>query len=121
MDKILPKLELDRQGVAVDLDTAYTDVKKLENVYRIRGFPLNFPYTDIDTAVEILFNTDVHSNEDTAAEFALAVYVHPFVNNIFSVWVYVASLTREHSFNSIPAPSKTDLGSSSTRKLTARS
>ena len=50
-------------------------------------------YTRLDRLVEAVFNTGIHQSEDADAEFALAVYVQPYPNNVFSVWVYVATLS----------------------------
>jgi coiled-coil and C2 domain-containing protein 2A len=58
------------------------------------GFPLNMPYTDFSSITEAVFATGVHLAEDKRVEFALAVYIHPYPCSIFSVWVYIAALTR---------------------------
>jgi coiled-coil and C2 domain-containing protein 2A len=50
------------------------------------------PYTRIDKVIEAVFNTGVHMNDDPQVEFALAVYIHPYPNNVLSLWVYVATL-----------------------------
>ncbi|KAK1896565.1 Coiled-coil and C2 domain containing protein 2A [Dissostichus eleginoides] len=44
--------------------------------------------------VEAVFSTGVHNVHAPNVEFALAVYVHPYPNNVLSVWVYLASLVR---------------------------
>ncbi len=58
------------------------------------GFPLNMPFTDFESITEAVFATGVHLSEDKKVEFALAVHVHPYPCNIFSVWIYVSALTR---------------------------
>lgn len=58
------------------------------------GFPLNFAYTRIEEIEEAVKGTGVHCYENPDAEFALAVYVHPYPCDIISVWVYVAYLVR---------------------------
>ncbi|KAJ3124071.1 Coiled-coil and C2 domain-containing protein 2A [Nowakowskiella sp. JEL0407] len=80
------------------------ELNSLRSLYRISGFPLNFPYTDIHDAVEALYNIDVHSTTaldeededggDGSVEFALAVYCHGYPGKQISLWIYVASLTR---------------------------
>lgn len=37
---------------------------------------------------------EFYSSEFPQTKFALAVYIHPYPNNILSVWVYLASLAR---------------------------
>lgn len=58
------------------------------------GFPINMAFTRIEAVTEAVKATGVHSTESDEVEFALAVYVHPYPNNVLSVWVYVASLIR---------------------------
>ena len=36
--------------------------------------------------------TGIHLNEDKKVEYALAVYVHSYPNDIISVWIYVVSM-----------------------------
>eukprot|EP01135_Chromosphaera_perkinsii_P000381 Nk52_evm28s78 gene=Nk52_evmTU28s78 len=76
----------------VDQNTILHDIVQ---TYDLNGFPINFPFTDIDPIVEAVFNTGVHIKEDENCEFSLAVHIHPYPNDILSVWVYVAALTRK--------------------------
>lgn len=52
------------------------------------------PYTDVQSIIDAVYRTGIHSSEFPQTEFALAVYIHPYPNNILSVWVYLASLAR---------------------------
>ncbi|XP_059517903.1 protein CC2D2B-like isoform X2 [Myotis daubentonii] len=61
---------------------------------QIAGFPIQMPYTNVQTVIDAMCQTGIHSSEFPQTEFALAVYIHPYPNNILSVWVYLASLTR---------------------------
>ena len=58
------------------------------------GFPLHMPFTEVDAVVEAVYNTHIHDVADRRVEFALAVYVHPYPNDIYSLWVYVVALNR---------------------------
>ncbi|XP_036994800.2 protein CC2D2B isoform X3 [Artibeus jamaicensis] len=62
---------------------------------QIAGFPIQMSYTDIQSIVDAVYQTGIHSSELPHTEFALAVYIHTYPNNILSVWVYLASLTRQ--------------------------
>ncbi|XP_063222890.1 coiled-coil and C2 domain-containing protein 2A isoform X2 [Bacillus rossius redtenbacheri] len=62
--------------------------------HKMCGFPINLPYVDMTTVTEAVKATGVHFNESPDVEFALAVHIHPFPNNVLSVWVYVASLIK---------------------------
>ncbi|XP_056132145.1 coiled-coil and C2 domain-containing protein 2A [Lampris incognitus] len=88
----LPKLELSSgQDVA---DEHRLELQNLLGDYRIAGFPLHLPFSEIRPIIEAVFSTGVHNVEASNVEFALAVYVHPYPNNVLSVWVYLASLIR---------------------------
>ena len=56
------------------------------------GVPINMPFTDIATISDAAITVGVHENYERGVEFELAVYVVPYHSNIFSVWVYMASL-----------------------------
>nr|KAF6322124.1 coiled-coil and C2 domain containing 2B [Pipistrellus kuhlii] len=62
---------------------------------QIEGFPIQMPYTNIQSVIDAMYQTGIHSSEFPQTEFALAVYIHTYPNNILSVWVYLASLTRQ--------------------------
>lgn len=62
---------------------------------QIAGFPIQMSYTDVQSVVDAVYQTGTHSSEFPQTEFALAVYIHPYPNNILSVWVYLASLARQ--------------------------
>lgn len=51
-------------------------------------------YTDVQSVIDAVYQTGIHSSEFPQTEFALAVYIHPYPSNILSVWVYLASLAR---------------------------
>nr|XP_061790325.1 coiled-coil and C2 domain-containing protein 2A-like [Nerophis lumbriciformis] len=70
---------------------------ELENLLgdnRISGFPLHMAFSEMGPIVEAVHSTGVHTIQTSNVEFALAVYVHPYPNNVLSVWVYLASLVR---------------------------
>ncbi|KFO34685.1 Protein CC2D2B [Fukomys damarensis] len=68
---------------------------KLQSI-QITGFPVQVPYTDVQSVIDAVYQTGIHSSEFPETEFALAVYIHPYPNNILSVWVYLVSLTQCH-------------------------
>ncbi|VDI43750.1 coiled-coil and C2 domain-containing protein 2A [Mytilus galloprovincialis] len=92
MRKVLPILEenLGKSPGASHLQ----DLENQFSSYKVSGFPLNMPFTEISSITEEVFSTGVHAQESSDVEFALAVYMHPYPNNVLSVWVYVASLIR---------------------------
>lgn len=66
----------------------------IESDFQMCGFPINMPYNSSGEIVDAVKSTGVHINDAPEIEFSVAVYIHPFPNNILSVWVYVASLIR---------------------------
>ncbi|XP_078071133.1 coiled-coil and C2 domain-containing protein 2A [Mustelus asterias] len=90
--QFLPKLEL-RYGAEVGTDHC-AELQSLLGDYRISGFPINLSFSELRPIVETVHSTGVHNTVIPHVEFALAVYVHPYPNNVLSVWIYVASLVR---------------------------
>ena len=55
--------------------------------------PMNFPFTDISDIIQRIKSTGTHETKNPEAQFALAVSIFPYTNNVLSVWVYFAALT----------------------------
>nr|XP_061833476.1 coiled-coil and C2 domain-containing protein 2A-like isoform X1 [Nerophis lumbriciformis] len=88
----LPSLEL---GGGRDAGEGHRhELQSMLGDNRISGFPLNMPFSEMAPIVEAVYSTGVHTTHSPNVEFALAVYVHPYPNNVLSVWVYLASLVR---------------------------
>lgn len=62
--------------------------------FQFSGFPIKMAFSEVTPLIEAVYSTGVHNNVVPNVEFALAVYVHPYPKNIYSVWIYVASLIR---------------------------
>ncbi|XP_073650249.1 protein CC2D2B [Tursiops truncatus] len=90
--QILPKLELGTGNVVSSEEES--EFERLLQFYWVAGFPIQMPYTDVQSVIDAVYQTGIHSSEFPQTEFALAVYIHPYPNNILSVWVYLASLAR---------------------------
>lgn len=61
---------------------------------QVSGFPIHMPFSEVRPLVEAVHSTGVHTIDVSNAEFALAVYIHPYPQSVLSVWIYVASLVR---------------------------
>ncbi|XP_044896421.1 protein CC2D2B isoform X9 [Felis catus] len=92
LQKILPKLELGTGSFVLSEEEG--EFERLLQFYWVTGFPIQMPYTDVQSIIDAVYQTGIHSSEFPQTEFALAVYIHPYPNNILSVWVYLASLAR---------------------------
>ncbi|CAK1585863.1 unnamed protein product [Parnassius mnemosyne] len=69
-------------------------LKQLMASYKMYGFPLNMHYVNAKSVLANVKASTVHANDDPDVEFALAVQVFPYPNNVISVWVFLASITR---------------------------
>ncbi|XP_045536321.1 protein CC2D2B [Papilio machaon] len=69
-------------------------LKQLMATYKIFGFPLNMHYINAKSVLANVKATSVHVNDDPNVEFALAVQIYAYPNNVISLWVYLASITR---------------------------
>lgn len=92
MRKLLPVLEENLGHSPGEQHLA--ELESTFSAYKVSGFPINMPYNEINPIVDAVFSTRVHAHETSDVEFALAVYIHPYPNDVLSVWVYVASLIR---------------------------
>nr|CAD7600826.1 unnamed protein product [Timema genevievae] len=93
--KLLPALEYSSWEMDEHLNIDHIqEMQHLLGSHKMFGFPLNMSYTNMEAVTEAMRATGVHYNENPGVEFALAVYIHPFPNNVLSVWVYVASLIK---------------------------
>nr|XP_056711092.1 coiled-coil and C2 domain-containing protein 2A [Euleptes europaea] len=88
----LPLLEKN-QGKDVE-DDHQAELQKQLGDYRVSGFPIHMPFSEVSPLIEAVYTTGVHNIDVPNIEFALAVYVHAYPKNVLSVWVYVASLVR---------------------------
>ncbi|KAI8816396.1 uncharacterized protein EV422DRAFT_545881 [Fimicolochytrium jonesii] len=70
------------------------DLTRLLNIYRLRGSPLWFRYTDTATIVDFIRGMEVHVCEDDGAEFACAVWCGAYEAGVVGVWVWVGCLFR---------------------------
>jgi coiled-coil and C2 domain-containing protein 2A len=50
------------------------------------------PYSNVQSIVEAVYSTKIFEHPTHEIEFALAVHVHPYPNNILAVWIYLAHL-----------------------------
>ena len=91
MRELLPKLE---SGELTDEDQLNA-MAEILNSHNVVGFPLNMRYSDASSIIESVYSTNVHVSEDAAVELALTVYIHPYPNNVLSVWIYVGTLIKK--------------------------
>lgn len=64
---------------------------------RFVGFPMDMPFTDIQTVLENVHSTEVYKVQGTDMEFAIAVHIHPYPASVLCVWVYVAAINNDRT------------------------
>ncbi|XP_013408980.1 coiled-coil and C2 domain-containing protein 2A-like isoform X3 [Lingula anatina] len=89
---LLPKME-ETRGKGMGQQHA-SELESVLGAYKLSGFPLCMPFTEIQNIVESVHATGVWDNNNEGVEFALAVHIHAYPNSVLAVWVYVASLLR---------------------------
>lgn len=93
LSKVLREFEVAKQnGVSFQEDKHGNMLRDIQESFTLIGFPLNFTFTDMKSILEEIHNTMIHELQEEKIEFALGVYVHPYVNNVFSVWIYLTGL-----------------------------
>lgn len=70
------------------------DVFLPRSLCQVSGFPIHRPFSEVRPLIEAVHSTGVHTIDISNVEFALAVYVHAYPQNVLSLWIYVASLVR---------------------------
>ncbi|XP_072413129.1 coiled-coil and C2 domain-containing protein 2A-like [Chiloscyllium punctatum] len=70
-----------------------TGLESLLKEFKVSGFPMHMRYSNLQAIFDKVYSTGIHNIEIPNVEFAVAVYVYPYPNNVLSVWVYVASLS----------------------------
>lgn len=85
------------QGDVTDLDRLETAIQtKIRTIVssrqRLRGFPLNMAFTDVDEVVTKVKTLCVHESHHPAVQFVLAVKAIPLFNNLVSLWVFIGCL-----------------------------
>lgn len=69
--------------------------------FQVSGFPIHMPYSEVRPLIEAVHSTRVHTIDVSNVEFALAVYIHAYPQNVLSIWIYVASLVRNRQYRPV--------------------
>nr|CAD7446121.1 unnamed protein product [Timema bartmani] len=92
--KLLPALEYSSWKMDEHLNIDHIqEMQHLLGSHKMFGFPLNMSYTNMEAVTEAMRTTGVHYNENPGVEFALAVYIHPFPNNVHFLAVFITVTT----------------------------
>jgi coiled-coil and C2 domain-containing protein 2A len=64
----------------------------VSNRQQLKGFPMHFPFTDVDEIIQKVKKFAVHENKHPNVQFVLSVRAIPLFNNIISLWIFVGAL-----------------------------
>ncbi|XP_032890631.1 coiled-coil and C2 domain-containing protein 2A-like [Amblyraja radiata] len=70
-------------------------LESLLKEYKVSGFPIQMCYSKLESIFDKVYSTGIHKTDIPNVEFAVAVYIHPYPNNVLSLWIYVASLVHD--------------------------
>uniref|UniRef100_A0A182QB81 C2 domain-containing protein n=1 Tax=Anopheles farauti TaxID=69004 RepID=A0A182QB81_9DIPT len=86
-------ISLERDTCAETSTESYADnFSQMFISYKVNGFPINLPYSNLSTIVANVKGTGIHLNSEATVEFALGVYVKDYPCNVYSVWIFLMSL-----------------------------
>uniref|UniRef100_A0A914YU20 CEP76/DRC7 peptidase-like domain-containing protein n=1 Tax=Panagrolaimus superbus TaxID=310955 RepID=A0A914YU20_9BILA len=66
------------------------------NSYKVTVVAFQSPYISREKLIQEVLKTNMHINSNKHAQFALSIHIQPFVNNLISCSVAIASLLPKH-------------------------
>jgi hypothetical protein len=78
-------------------DKATNRLKNILHSNVLRGYPLNTPYTDVNTILTKIQLCGLHETKHPDVLFVLSVRCFPLYNGLFSVWLFLGTLEKERS------------------------
>lgn len=96
LKKLLRRFEEDASGgAALTKEEHEAQLDRVSATFHLVGFPIHAAVADtaaLQPLITKIRYTNLHTNESPRIQFALSAYVHAHINNICSVWVYIAAL-----------------------------
>ncbi|CAF1037854.1 unnamed protein product [Rotaria sordida] len=86
------EMEFIKGSIGTDIESKLVE---FQGTHNITGFSLQMPYTTIQAIVDSVHSTNIFKHATNDIQFALAVDIHPYPNNILAVWIYIAHLTKK--------------------------
>uniref|UniRef100_F1KQY7 Coiled-coil and C2 domain-containing protein 2A n=1 Tax=Ascaris suum TaxID=6253 RepID=F1KQY7_ASCSU len=65
---------------------------QLRNSYNMNALAIRERYVSVERLVEVVMRTNIHVNSEHTTQFALAVHIQPYMNNVISCCVAIAAL-----------------------------
>lgn len=76
--------------------------------FQVTGMAIHMAFTNMDAMIEQVQRTQIHCTEIPGTEFALSVYIHPYPNDILSVWIFLATLVKRQQGTCYLPPNRID-------------
>jgi len=96
LKQLLKRFEEDASGgPPLTKEEHEAKLDRVSATFHLVGYPIHAAVPDaasLQPLVAKLRNTNLHASEAPKIQFALAAFVHPHVNRLCSVWVYLAAL-----------------------------
>ncbi|VDM51396.1 unnamed protein product [Toxocara canis] len=77
-------------GVTPNIDLR---LSQLRSSYNVNALAIRERYVSVENLIESVMRTNMHINSERNAQFALAVHIEPYMNDIVSCSVAIAALT----------------------------
>lgn len=87
---------------SVNLQSITDEFKANFPHYRMNGGPFCLPYTTYDDIIEEVQRREAWETESRFIEFAIGVFVVPYPNSLFAVWVMLATLEMVTTSGELP-------------------
>ena len=97
----VPLQVVDNVQCKVDRGSVHREFLKLEQQFgtkpgtQVYGVPINMPYCDNDQIWQQVVNTDIVKLGDDDAEYSVAVKVFPYLQRVFSIWIFLCCVTKD--------------------------
>ena len=96
LKKLLKRFEDDAAGgTPLTKEEHEAQLDRVSATFNLVGFPIHAAMADassLQPLINKLRHTNLYLSESPKIQFALSAYVHPYANDICSVWVYIAAL-----------------------------
>lgn len=85
-----PNTDFDFSPIAIPHQNIVNDL------LQVNGLVFNLPFTNISAMVQRIKSLGIHLEGATDAQFASAVYIRCYPNQVLSVWIFLGSVIEKY-------------------------